>query len=770
MNTAFKAFIRNYKKRSVIYSITIGGFAISMAVFFFIVAFIINEKKVDKHIPNVESMYRMVTRGFVKESPLDVAEIAQNTIPAIDQICVYTKEYVMFDYEKVSEKIQLLTVDDRFFNMFPVIAKRGSIWSEGSKNEVLITEEYAEKIFKGDDPIGKTVIIGGKHAKQVVGVINNPTKYSSLQYQVIHPLQNDLFNVCWPGRNGGAYKLNTAFCLSPAMNVDTVRSHLDKALGRYTLNRLKDRDNNFVQAYSEIYFSNAFDEHRHANVQLIKLLTYIAIVILLLAILNYINLSTASNLERFKEVCIRKTNGAHNLEIIRQFLSESFMACIIALVLSIGLIALLSPVFSTILDQDFNAIKQLGDMKMIGMVIITFIFVGLITGIVPALIAASYSPIQLLHHRVKRSGFAVRSIFNSIQFVVTIVLIICLLVINEQIEYAKTKDYGFNKEQLLSIRTEGKAHEQIKSIADELKKYAAIDDVTTSMGIPLHVEFSRSGRMRVENDEIDFMLGELRVDENFIQTYKIPLLLGRNVREEDWNTGLINETCFKELEWKNLDNKRLWGTQIVGVVKDFHSRSLNNKIGNIVLRYENADYNGYDYITVKMNGQAIPETMAHIKSVIKEFDPYVNLDFKFFDERINLLYHKEEKQAKAIRFYAIITILISLMGLIGMVEFASKNKTKEIGIRKVSGAHIWQVILHLIKTFGLGGLAAFIIAVPVAYYVMNKWLENFAYKTEISWWIFALAGIIALGIAFITVGWQSWKAATRNPVEALRYE
>jgi len=770
MKTTWKTFVRNYKKRNIIYTITIGGFAISMAVFFFIVAFIIDERKVDQNIPQVESLYRMVIRGFVNEDTEDIIELTRNSVPAIEDICVYGKEYVLFEYDKINENVEFLMASKGFFDIFPVEIKRGRIWNHGAKNEILITEDYAERVFIDEDPIGKTVAIKENQLKQVVGVINNPTKYSSLQYQLILPLQNDLFSVRWPRRNGGSFMLNSAFHIPPTENADTVRAKLDKALERYTLNKLKGRDDFFVQAYSEIYFSNAFDEHHHANIDLIKLLSYIAIILLVLAILNYINLSTASNLERFKEVCIRKTSGAKNLVIIQQFLSESYLACFIALLLSIGFLAFLSPVFSSILEHDFNAFKNLNDWMITTMILTSFIVVGAITGLVPAIIASTFQPIQLIQKRIKRKGISLRGMFNSIQFVVTIVLIICLITINQQIEYAKTKDYGFNKDQLLSIRMEGRTQKHINTIAEELSKYAAIKDLTISMGIPLQVEFSRGGSIRVDNEEIPISFAEIHIDPNFIKTFEIPLIMGRNVRETERNTCLINERFYKKMEWKDLNNKYIWDMEVVGIVKDFHTSKLDRKIENLVLRHTNTYYTNMDFITIRMDDKNIPEHMAYIKSVVKEFDPYINLDYRFYDERIEQLYKKEEKQAEAIRFYAIITIIISCLGLIGMVEFACKKKTKEIGVRKVNGAHIQQVILLLIKEFSLVGLAAFVIACPIAIHFMNKWLENYAYKTNLSWWFFALGGLITMIIAVVTVSFQSWKTARKNPVESLRYE
>ena len=765
MRTAFHSFFRNFKKRKIIYSITIGGFAISMAVFFFIVAFIIDENKVDKNIADIERVYHTEFRWKLREDSQNLINSIKNGVPEIEKTSIYNSNSKLFKYGNEKKGAKYLSVNDSFFDIFPVKIKSGRLWKSDKKNKVVVTEELAENLFKSGDPIGKIIYVNDSIPIEVIGVINNPGKYSSLTYDMLMPIDNNFVSsIGFNARQGKIAVLSSAFCIANKRQIDIVKNKLPEVTKGFKLLDSK------IIPYQDLYFSKTRWNHKNANVKMIHLLSWIALIVLILAILNYINLSTASNLERFKEVCIKKTSGATNASIVKQFITESYIVCFISLLLSIFFIVILSPVFNTILNSNFKALYSIITPEMLAVFLAGLLVLGSLTGFIPALTVSFFNPVQLVQNNKQKHRFGMRGVFNMFQFVVTIVLIVCLILINKQISYAKSKNYGFDKELLLSIRTKGKAKKSIKSLTNELNKYSGISNVTASVGIPLEINWCTTEEKNVDGEIIEYNVDEIFIQSNFLETFKIKLIQGRDIKKEEKYTCLINERFYKDLGFTDLEERYLGNYKIVGVVKDFHYSKIHQKISNLALLYGNKHYAKMNYITVRINNDNISQHLSYIKSIVKDFDPLVELDYTFYDDRIENMYQKEERQAEAIRFYAIIAILISCLGLYGMVEFASKKRIKEIGVRKVNGAKTREIIYQLNKDFTIWVVIAFILACPLALYVMNKWLENFAYKTPMSWWIFALAGISVLFIALITVSWQSWRTASKNPVEALRYE
>jgi putative ABC transport system permease protein len=362
----------------------------------------------------------------------------------------------------------------------------------------------------------------------------------------------------------------------------------------------------------------------------------------------------------------------------------------------------------------------------------------------------------------------VRGVFNTIQLTVTLCLIIALTIITKQINYVKTKDVGFNKEYLLEVRLEGKTNKRAAAIKENLLKYPNIINVTATHGTPFAIYSSSSGSWK--NDSVEYKMenvAQMNADTSFLSTFGLKLIMGRNFRPTDKDVCIINEKTYNYLQLKGIESKTIWGSKIIGVVKDFHFKDMHKELGFIRIGY-NPDF--VSHLNIRISGNDIPGTLKVIKSSLKEFEPNLSFEPRFYDDWINTMYQKEEKQAKAIIIYAVIALLLSSLGLMGLARFSAIRRTKEIGVRKVNGAKVREILAMLNSGFVKWVVFAFVIACPVAYYAMNQWLESFAYKTTLSWWIFALAGIFVLGITLLTVSWQSWRAATRNPVESLRYE
>jgi putative ABC transport system permease protein len=771
MNNAFKSYYRNFRKQKLIYGITIGGFAMSLAVLILIVSYIIEEKSVDKHYPNIQNMYRIKQVDGIAQVPQIPQRIYQTVLdraPEIEKLCLINRNQVLYEYNGEKKRATAVCTNTEFFDVFSVnviLGKTESLLE--SKTEVVITESFAKLVFGNKSPVGELLNFEQNEQKEVVAVISDPLPTSSLKYDLLFNPEQELFH-SKRGYNEETYIMfDAVFVLNSSINpIETQAKISDilKPFEGYEETLLQ------IQPFKEVYFDlkTGYDVFLHANLNMIKLLSLIALIILVLAVFNYINLITALNSERYKEICIRKTTGARRQTIFLQFLTESYLSCFIALLIGIFFATLISPLFKDLLDREIDVLVALQNPQILFAIILIFISVGGLTGVLPSLVASKFNAIDLLQRKVLLKNPHVRGVFNTIQLTVTLALIIWLITINKQINYVKTKDIGFNKEYLLEVGLEGKAYGRAALIKDNLLKHPAIVDVAATHGRPFGIYASGSGTWKQDSLEYTIEnLAHVNTDTSFFSTFGIKLIAGRNFRLTDKNTCIINEKTYKYLQLNELDGKTIWGSEIVGVVEDFHFQNMYSELGFIQLRYNPEEVS---HLNIRISGNDIPGSLKVIKETIKEIEPALNTEPRFYEDWINTMYQKEEREAKAIVIYAFIALLLSCLGLLGLARFSAIRRTKEIGIRKVNGAKIREILVMLNSGFIKWVLIAFVISCPVSYYAMHKWLESFAYKTSISLWIFVSAGILVMGIALLTVSWQSWRAATRNPVEALRYE
>ena len=763
-----KIYLRNLKRQKLIYGITIGGFAISLAVLVVISSYILEEKSVDKHLPNIDRMYRIKQDNQNGTVPKRIYQTLLDNAPEIENLTLFKKNGTLFEYGTKKDYLSFVSANDQFLDIFSIQILQGEV--DGllqAKTDVLITEEFAQRVFGDKNPIGEIIEFGNNENKQVKAVIANPLKTSSLKYDVIFNLDQKI-NQSYRGYNQERYYLYDAvFTLRAGANSVDVEKKITDILKIYDG---YDKTSLEIQPFKDIYFDTKGDNdsYSHANLDMIKLLSWIAFIILTLAVLNYINLTTAFNNERHREICIRKTSGARNITIFKQFIGESFFSFGIALILATGLAILSAPVFKALLGRTINISEALQSSEMILLLVVTFLFVGTVSGFVPALIVSKFNPIDLLQRNIKLRNSEIRGVYNTIQIAVSLLLIISLIVITKQIKYVKTKDVGFDKELLLEVGLQGRTYEKASSIKEELLKHPQILNVSGTHGRPFGTYASSSGTWK--HDSLEYKIDGLynmNTDTSFLSTFGLKLIKGRNFRPTDKNACIINQKTYNYLQLEELAGINIFGSELIGVVEDFHFKKMHTELGFIKLMYNPQEIS---HLNIKILGYHIPETVAQIENTFKEFEPNWDFNPRFYNDWINTMYQKEERQARTIKIYALIAIILSCLGLIGMAEFSSIKRTKEIGIRKVNGAKVSEILAMLNKDFVKWVMIAFIIATPIAYYAMNKWLENFAYKTSLSWWIFALAGLLALGIALLTVSFQSWKAASKNPIESLRYE
>lgn len=561
MKSALQSFARNFKKRKAIYIITLGGFGMALATFILITSFIIEEKSYDKHLPYLNKMYRVRHGEKGVGVPKRYYEQLKENIPEIEKLGMYNRNGFGFKYDNKPHHAQYLGISEDCAELFNIGFVRGNVETlMEAKTGIAVTESYSKKVFGDINPIGEEIVMNAElglfgnelrinDKRMIVAVVDDPPKTFSIQYDFLwhNDFNSSMSFYCYGKFPDDCYHiLETAFVINEKTNIQEVENKLNEALKDC---RIYKDDKIRLQKYEEIYFdtSSGWDGHAKANIQIIHLLSVVAIIILILAILNYINLSTAANKERFKEICIRKTSGAASRSIILHFILESYIACIISVILGFILLFFFQSSFKDIFGKEFNVFQSFRHTHLPLVLPAVIFVVGGLAGYFPALTASLHNPVELVQgqHRIKSSG--TRGIFNSVQFFVAISLIICLIFLSKQLNYVRTTDFGFDKEYLLSYPL-GELDEHVSAIRDKLKEYPYISEVCASEGRPFKLPLSGNTDIRANGKDMDSgHLSFLFSDWNFLKTYNIPLLLGRDFRKTDQNVCLINENFYHEM-------------------------------------------------------------------------------------------------------------------------------------------------------------------------------------------------------------------------------
>ncbi len=537
---------------------------------------------------------------------------------------------------------------------------------------------------------------------------------------------------------------------------------LKKDFWMYQQERVKTLD---FEPITTSYFSNKKGEIKQNSKTLVTVLSAITLLILILSVINYINLTIAQSGFRNKEVAIKKLMGSSRGSLIRQHVSESVLICFIAFGLGILLSTVAKPVFNSLLETHINIIANISVSTIAGFVAVVLL-VGIISGIIPALYLTGLNPAEVVKGSFqKKNKTAYSKVLVSFQFTVTIALIICASFIVKQTNFLKNYDLGFNKENIVEIVSDFNSSQR-QAFGDILNRIPGVQQFSFVAGSPLDGGNNQS--FIYDGKPVSF--SEFYVDSAFFS------LMGIEYEKTGvaWSDNVLwlNKATIRELNLEPL-SKSFKGYEkelpVYGVVEDYHFNDLKQTIGLAMLHPMNKQQNDWS-VLIKISGTNIAGTMDKIKS---EWNRYTNgspFDYHFANATVDSWYKKEANTSKIISWFSMLASIISVMGILALVTYYNQLRIKEIGIRKVNGAKISEILSMLNKDFVKWVVISFVIATPIAYFAMNKWLENFAYKTTLSWWIFALAGLLALGIALLTVSWQSWRAATRNPVEALRYE
>ena len=763
-----KYYFRNLFRRKLFSFINITGLAFGIAFIILIGQYIYFEFSYNKEIKDVDNIYRLVDNEG-KNYGLDyrTKDLILEKIPGVEGACLLNKYGIDLNInDKVFQIKDMLVVDSCFFNFFNLTFIYGNANDALSNiDNVVLTETTAKNIFGTPDVVGNTVQLNHQNDMLVTGVVKDLSENMSFNAQIFvssenSPKQRLLYKmscVTYDGKDDSQcqYPFNIFVKLDKHADIQTIGKQIS-AFNK--INEVRFAKDVSLTPFNNNYLNTEINDRdlMHGNVDLIRILSIIGIIILLLAVINFINLATAAYKYRLTEISVKKCFGADRKSLIRQLLTESLFTCFISGLLGIFVAELFLPYFNQFVDKPLSL--QIFNNPVFLILFISFLLtLGLLTGFFPALILSRISPLQLfkLTSLLKGTGGSSRGFLTTFQFAITIILISGLIIINGQIDFVKHKNIGFNTDHLLYVKVHYTLQDKVETLSDKLREFHNVKSLTATMGIPGEIHMSTDGHEAIV------------IDSTSIKTFGFKIVKGRNLLPGDLNKScLVNLEAFKKFKDGDFQGHKVNGSDVVGVVSDFNYASLYNKTGPLVLLYNNW---GMSHITIRTTGN-VGETIDYIKKIWKDICTGYPLEYGFYDDHFASMYKKDENLASLVSIFSILAIVISCMGIFGLSVFQSEQRIKEIGIRKVLGATTSEIIYLLTKSFSKWVLFANVIAIPLAYYFLNEWLQDFAYKIEITWWMFALAGGIAFLIALITISIQAIKAATANPINSLRYE
>jgi putative ABC transport system permease protein len=807
----FKSALRNITRQPFISFINIFGLTVGLTCCLLIGVYVINEQSYDKFNKNADDIYR-VTRTFYSADgaeSLHLGSVAppfgpllQTAFPDIKEITrLYPTGTTALRYQdKLFNEKRAFFADEYLFDFFSVPVVKGDPHSAlRDPYSVMITEAIAKKYFGDADPMDKSIMLdNNKHEFKVTGIFRAFPANSQLHPEILMSF-NTLKDTAVYGEKELTTRFNNnafyTYLLFPKnYNVKRVESQLPDFLDKYV--HFQGAPANFkthtvtklsFQKLTDIHLRSHLDSEIEANgdIKRVYIFSAVALFILLIACINYMNLSTARSVLRAKEIGIRKVVGARRKEIISQFLSESVLVTWIALVFALSLTGLLLP-FVNKLSNQYLSFNSLLHWEILLPVLTLSFVIGLISGVYPALFISSFVPVKVLKGIMKVGSGSVsfRKVLVVVQFSISIILIVATTVVYRQLQYIQNKSLGFNKDHVVTTDYPGTLTKQYNSFRSDLLANTAIEGVARSSYIPTERLLSAGGADILQGGTMQPVKIELKfisTDYDFIPAYGMKMAAGRNFSpafSTDTNNFLLNETAVRALGWKNPQNALgtdmkydNWTGKVIGVVKDFQFESLHQKIIPLLFELPPAR-KGYYYnkMSVKVKAGNVQSAINTLRDTWHKYLPETPFEFTFLDEKFDQLYRSEQQQGSLFTIFSCIAIFIACLGLFGLSAFTITQRVKEIGIRKVLGATIPQIVTELSKDFLKLVLIAAVIAFPVAWYAMGKWLLDFAFRISIGWWIFVGAGIIALIIAFATISFQSIKAAMANPVKSLRSE
>jgi putative ABC transport system permease protein len=796
--------LRNHKAYSLI---NIVGLAVGIACCIAIMLFVRDELSYDTFNKFADRIYRPRLLGRVNGHDINIAMSPVAMGPAVyhDLPDVVAYARLVRSGSTVVRYEDKTFIEERFFGAdstvfdvftFPFVAGNPKT-ALTQPNTVVITESIAHKYFGNENPIGKILNVGKKDDFVVTGVIKDIPQNSHLHPDFMGSLTTspDSRNPTWLSSNYYTYLL-----LRKGVNPAEFQKKLDEELIKYGSPQLKaiigvpleqfraaGKYEYLLQPLTSIHLNSHLDYEIEPNsdITYVYIFSAIAMAILLIACINFVNLSTARSEKRAKEVGVRKTLGSTRTYLVGQFMSESILMSFIAVVLAVGIVELLLPLFNGIANKTLS-LNLFSNPLSIPVLICFALVVGIIAGSYPAFYLSSFHPIDVLRSDTRKAGRKsfLRSGLVIFQFAISIALFVGTFIIFAQLRYVQTKDLGFDKEEAIVISRTNDISNQLQSFEDELRTNRGIVSLSNSNAIPGNQGGDNACRLEGAPESQYEDIQQMFCDFDFASTYKLGIADGRFFSKEhpsDSAAVVVNEEVVKSFNPKQIVGKTLvypgagpsrtdLKYEIIGVVKDFNYRSLHEPIRPLAIRlFPNRGFIGR-FVTVRLAPGDHLSTISFIENVWKKYAGDEEFSWNFLDDNLQKLYTADQRTSEIAGAFSVLAIFIASLGLLGLAAFVTEQRTKEIGIRKVLGASVAEIVALLSKEFVRWVLIANVVAWPLAYYVMNNWLKNFAYRTDMSIWIFAASGVLALVIALLTVSSHAIKAATANPVESLRYE
>jgi putative ABC transport system permease protein len=773
-----KTAFRNLKKNKLFAILNITGFTVGFTVCIVLSLYIYKELTVDSSYINYKSIFRLVdSTSHSCKMDYDIADALKNQFPDITMAAPvyyispnrpsYVKSVKGTDFIPVGD---FISTNNSFFKIFNINVLSGDKNNPFTgMNSMVITRSTANRLFGKTDVIGEVINLENSLELTVSAVIEDLPENSSLSADLLLNSENEKLRFaqsCNGTQNGNV-------CYNPFDVYVLINTSKDVSLIQKAVNSKFPANKSYTQGVlfqplAKIYLTPGItgNDNKAGSKNLVYIFISTALLIMLLSVINYIIFTLSKYSNTLKEIGIKITNGANSSQLKQYFFTDIaitvFVSFLVALYLSSAILPLIEKLLASKLEFRWIVSWQ------ISVLFIAIVIIVIIASMSAPSYIVRHTDVQTLFGKkglmsLKRSGQKMLTIF---QITVSVVLLICLSFIQKQLIYVKSTDLGFNKELLLRLNIPYSFNNRT-ALKQRIDVLSFVKSSSYSNGCPGLI----NNKMSVPELEKQ-MFNCIYIDSQFLETFNIELLKGRTFLNGDRGESCyINEKAYKDYGWDNLENRKFMngkenGFNIVGVVRDFNIASLHSGIEPVCLIY--ADQ--YSLLSVRLRQGNISEQMNEIKEIWKSVLPTAPFSYTFFDDYFNSLYHKEDQQGKAIAFFSLIAFIITCLGMFGQILQVTINKTKEIGIRRINGARGYDIIKMLNKEFLIGVILAFVIAVPISFLVMNKWMEDFAFKTSLSWWIFALAGIITLIITLMTVSGQSWRAATKNPVDALRYE
>lgn len=787
----FKTALRTIVRHKSFSLLNIFGLSLGMACSILIFSWVADELSFDKFNSNAKEIYRItsnITDSKAAVIPIPMAMDIKKTIPGVNNVTRLKKTGSIFTiYNRKFEEKRGYYADSNLLRMFSYPLVEGNINEALTRPDgILITASLAQKYFGTTDAIGKTIISDNDiktNSLVVTGVLKDIPANSHLQFDFLIPIslyeKHIDFDGSWGNFDLYTYvQMDHGFKSSPT-NISSINKKLFDLFSQHDNEHSKGEFS--IQSLTDIHLRSdqlLLDVDGQGSIEYVRIFSLVAIFIILIACINFMNLSTAMSGLRAKEVGLRKTIGALRGQLIAQFLGESVMLSLVSLVIGIAMTYILLPYFNQLTTKNISL--DLIDIKIVSILIGSGLVVGLLAGFYPAFFLSAFKPIKVLkglkilpnHKAFFRNGLVV------LQFSISMILIVGTLVVYHQLRFIRNRDIGFNKENLMYIKMPqvGDLGNNYQALKSTLNQYPGISDYTIINYLPANLTTGTTDVIWPEKDsKLQVIFPHLGVDENFMKTFGIHLITGRFFARDfqgDRNNYVVNETALQIMKWspasaigKSISVNGRKG-EIVGVIKDFNFKSVHQVIEPLILKYNGS------------GGQIVlrttPATMVNLLSQMKKVFRNVYADhpfsYGFVDEEISKLYTSEKEMVQLFNVFATLSVMVSCLGLFGLATYAAQQRIKEVGVRKVLGASVRSIVSMLSKDFMKPVVVAVVIAFPIAWWLMSQWLQGFAYRVNIDWSIFAIAGGISLLVAFATISFQAIKAAVSNPIKSLRTE